>query len=182
MPNNSSTALEPALRFGGLGGLLTITGIYAYYAMGVEAFANTTYGLVIFGLLFLINTSMAIGASLMRKRTLGGVLPFKDAVAQTFVTLGIIVVFYHVFYFLLLNVFDPTLLDRLTDIRLDQLKALKESGDIEKETFEQQKTVTQNSELSLLDTFWLTLVWLVLSFLYALILSAFLRREPESAG
>jgi hypothetical protein len=180
MPNNISKSFEPAMRFGGLGGLFTMGGIYTYYLMGVEAFSNPSYGLILFGVLFLLNTGMAVGAGLLRKGELGGSLPFREAVGQTFVTLAIIVVCYHAFYFILLNVIDPTLVDKLADIRMEQLREMKESGKVEKETFEQQKAIAENSRLSFSDFFWLTLVFLALSFLYSLILSAFLRKEPEA--
>lgn len=180
MPNNISKSFEPAMRFGGLGGLFTMGGIYTYYLMGVEAFSNPSYGLILFGVLFLVNTGMAVGAGLLRKGELGGSLPFREAVGQTFVTLGIIVVCYHAFYFILLNVIDPTLVDKLTDIRMDQLREMKESGELKKETFKQQQEIAETSQLSFSDFFWLTLVFLVLSFLYSLILGAFLRKEPEA--
>lgn len=181
MSDNLKHYLEPALRFGGLGSLITIIGIYSYYALGAQAFANATYGLVIFGLLFLVNTGMAVGAGLSYKRVSGGVLRFKDAVAQTFVTLAIIAVCYHVFYSLLLNIIDPTLLEKLTAIQLEQLKEGKEAGDISDETYNQQKDLIQNSELSFLDTFWLTLLWIALSFLFSLVLAAIIRKEPEAS-
>lgn len=175
----SRSYLQPAFRFGTLGGIVTIIGIYTFYALGTKAFANPIYGLVIFGLLFLVNTAMAIGAGITYKKQNGGVIPFQDAVLQTFTTLGIIIVIYHTFYFLLLNVIDPGLVDQLATIHLEKLNNLKETGAINQETYEEQRTITENSELTILNTLGLTFIWLALGFLLALILSAILRKEPK---
>jgi hypothetical protein len=175
----SRNDLQPALSFGGLGAVITIIGIYTFYALGAEVFADPFYGIVIFGLLLLINAGLAYGAGLMRKKANDGILAFKDAIGQTFITLGIVVIAYHAFYFLLLNVIDPGLFDQLTSLRIEKLKSLKEAGEMSKETYEQKLTITKNSQLTLLDTLGLTIVGLVMSFLLALILSAILRKEPE---
>lgn len=177
----SGQSLKPALRFGALGGVITIIAIYTYSSLGAKAFANPSYGLVIFGILFLVNIGMAVGAALSHKQQQNGLLPFKEAVGQTFVSLGIIVVAYHAFYFLLLNVIDPGMMDKLTSIRLEQLESLKSAGEISEKTYKQQRSITEKGSLTLLDTFWLTLIWLALSFFMALILSAILRKEPQGS-
>ncbi len=172
--------LQPALSLGGLGAVITIIGIYTFYALGPEVFADPFYGIIIFGLLLLINIGLAFAAGLMQKKSNSGILAFKDAIGQTFITLGIVVIAYHVFYYLLMNVIDPALADQLTSLHIEKLKSLKASGDLSQESFKQKLAITKNSELTLLDTLGLTIVGLVMSFLLALILSAILRKEPET--
>jgi len=182
MVNYASTWENPSVKYGLLGGLITILTLICYYLMGIEAFTNARYGLVVFGILFVVNISLGTWSGLEERQNNGGLLSFKDGVIRVLLTFLIIVVCYHGFYYLLFNFFDPSLQEASKDIMIEQMRKQAANQD----SLGQVQTETRienirNSRLTIFNTLFLTFIWSLLSLLVALIIAAFLRNEPETS-
>ena len=170
---------KPALKYGLIGGIITIIGVGGLRVMGTEAFADPTTFMVVYGALFIINISLSIAAAVSFKNSNGGILEFKDGVINIFLSLLIIVVFYNVFYHVLFNVIDTDLNKTLSELRIERLEEAKAEGTIKEKQYKREIKIAEETDLTILVTIQQLLIGTAISFLFALITAAFLRKEPE---
>lgn len=173
---------NPSIKYGLIGGGITVLTLMFFYLAGLKTFANPTYGLMVFGFLFIITIALGVMAGEEEKQYHDGYLPFKDAMIQVFVTFFIVVICYHLYYYLLFNLIDPALHQELKSITLDQMQQDLKNSNMSEEKVEKkiQKFKEQQVNLSLGFTLMMIFISSVLSFLVALIVSAIIRKEPES--
>jgi len=172
---------NPSVKYGLTGGLVTILILIVYYMMGIEAFTNPQYSLIMFGLLLIINLALGIWAGLEEKQNNAGYLPVKDAVIRILITFVIVVVFYHVFYYLLFNFIDPSLQEASKQQMVEQVKErMTDNENISDEEMQKQIEAIKESRFTIGQAVFLTFIFSVLSLGVALVLAAFIRNEPEA--
>ncbi len=171
---------NPSVKYGITGGLLTILVLIFYYMTGVKNFTDPQYSLVVFGLLLILNIALGIRAGLEEKQNNDGILEFKDAVFSVVITFVIVVVIYHAFYYLLFNFIDPSLQEETKQITIERLKETLSQKDANKEQIQKQIENIRNSSFTVFHALFLTFIFSLLSCVVALIIAAFIKKEPEA--
>ncbi|HMO40568.1 MAG TPA: DUF4199 domain-containing protein [Saprospiraceae bacterium] len=108
-----------AAKYGIMAGVGVVAYFLLFYMANVRLFFSP---FVAWGVLVVYIAAMAKAAADQRK--LQGDFPFKDALRTAFLTFAIASLTYHVFVYLLYNVFDPELVEVQKEILFEQMTAM----------------------------------------------------------
>lgn len=176
--NISLSFKNPAVRFGLLGGVASIIITLFTYVLGPEAFHS--YSLLILILLFAIIIASGIYTVKDIKRKQSGYLNFSYAVSSLVLCFAIIGLFYNIFYFSLFNFIDPQLQEQLKYINI---RSIEENPDRLPDMTDEERSAFiealrgQEIGFSVSDLGVYFLIWMVITFVIALVIAAITKNE-----
>jgi hypothetical protein len=168
-----------AVKYGVIAGLLFTILCFGCWSAGVETYATFLTWYTWIPAIFVL---ILVGA-FQRRKQLGGVMTFKEALAFCFLAYVIYEVFYAVSTFVLYRLVDPTLQERLTAVIIEKTRRFMEGlGAKDSQIDDALETAEKNSKgtysiAQIVLGFGYTLIY---DFVKSIILAAITqKRKPE---
>jgi uncharacterized membrane protein YjfL (UPF0719 family) len=171
---------NPYMKHGLTGGFMVIVIVTVFYLVGTKTFVDPFFSVVRFLLLFVTVIALGVVAGGEQKSLNNNLLPFHEAFTMVFLTFMVIGVVYNLYNYLLFNLIDPGLSERVKGAVIENMSSTLTDSEMDGDRADKiiEAAKKQSYNVSIGKTMLGILIWAAISFLVALIVSAIMKKEP----